>query len=49
MEGDNAVHESSYVDNNGYCDGTKIWHYCHIQSGAKIGQLFLGSKCKYRQ
>lgn len=32
------VHESSYVDENvtiGY--GTKIWHFCHIQSGAKIG------------
>ncbi len=32
------VHESSYVDENVTVgDGTKIWHFCHIQSGAKIG------------
>ena len=39
MEGDKYfVHESSYVDNNvSIGDRTKIWHYCHIQSGAKIG------------
>lgn len=33
------VHESSYVDE---CveigKETKIWHFCHIQSGAKIGK-----------
>ena len=32
------VHESSYVDPG--CtigDSTKIWHFCHILSGAKIG------------
>jgi UDP-2-acetamido-3-amino-2,3-dideoxy-glucuronate N-acetyltransferase len=32
------VHESAYVDNG--CeigDGTKIWHFSHIQSNAKIG------------
>ena len=33
------VHESSYIDN---CveigENTKIWHFCHIQSGAKIGK-----------
>ena len=33
------VHESSYVDDNvSIGDGTKIWHFCHIQSGAKIGK-----------
>lgn len=33
------VHESSYVDENVEIgDGTKIWHFCHIQAGAKIGQ-----------
>jgi len=32
------VHESSYVDEP--CEigeGTKIWHFCHIQKNAKIG------------
>lgn len=33
------IHESSYVDNNvSIGDGTKIWHFCHIQSGAVIGE-----------
>ena len=33
------VHESSYVD-EGVSIGseTKIWHFCHIHSGAKIGE-----------
>lgn len=32
------VHESSYVDDNVKIgEGTKIWHFCHIQSGAVIG------------
>lgn len=32
------VHESSYIDENVEIgDNTKIWHFCHIQSGAKIG------------
>ena len=33
------VHESSYVDDNVTIgSGTKIWHFCHIQSGAMIGE-----------
>lgn len=33
------VHESSYVDENVKIgDGTKIWHFCHIQSNAVIGK-----------
>lgn len=33
------VHESSYVDDNVVIgEGTKIWHFCHIQSGAVIGE-----------
>ena len=33
------VHPSSIVDENvSIGDGTKIWHFCHIQSGAKIGK-----------
>lgn len=32
------VHESSYVDQNVKIgQGTKIWHFSHIQSGAVIG------------
>lgn len=33
------VHESSYIDDNVVIGtGTKIWHFCHIQSGASIGK-----------
>lgn len=33
------VHESSYIDENVQIGkGTKIWHFCHIQSGARIGE-----------
>lgn len=36
---DYFVHESSYVDENVTIgEGTKIWHFCHIQSGASIGK-----------
>lgn len=32
------VHESSYIDENVTIgDNTKIWHFCHIQKGAIIG------------
>lgn len=32
------VHESSYVDDKVLIgEGTKIWHFCHLQSGAIIG------------
>lgn len=32
------IHESSYVDANVVIgEGTKIWHFCHVQSGAIIG------------
>src|SRR5690606_19951816 len=31
-------HESSFVDAGAEIgDGTKIWHFCHIMSGSKIG------------
>lgn len=33
------VHESSYIDNGASIgEGTKIWHFCHIQDGAVIGK-----------
>ncbi len=33
------IHESSYVDENvSIGKGTKIWHFSHVQSGARIGE-----------
>ncbi|MFB6271260.1 MAG: acyltransferase [Salinibacter sp.] len=33
------VHASSYVDQNvDIGSGTRIWHFCHISEGARIGQ-----------
>ena len=33
------VHPSSYVDDGAVVgEGTKIWHFCHIQSSAVIGK-----------
>lgn len=33
------VHESSYVDGDVKIGkGTKIWYFCHVQSGAEIGR-----------
>lgn len=38
-------HESAYVDDNCIIgEGTKIWHFSHIQSGTKIGK-----KCVFGQ
>lgn len=32
------IHESAYVDDGATVGAdTKIWHFCHIQAGAKIG------------
>lgn len=39
MEKKFFIHESSYVDDNVEIDeGTKIWHFSHIQGGTKIGK-----------
>ena len=33
------VHESSYIDDGAVIGkNTKIWHFCHVQSGAVIGE-----------
>jgi len=33
------VHESSYVDDDVVIgEGTKVWHFCHIMHGTKIGR-----------
>ena len=32
------VHESSYIDEDVYIgQGTKVWHFCHVQRGSRIG------------
>ena len=32
------VHESSYIDEDVEIgEGTKVWHFCHVQTGARIG------------
>lgn len=34
-----SVHPSSYVDDDVIIgEGTKIWHFCHVQKGAVIGK-----------
>lgn len=39
MDKNYFVHESSYIDEDVEIgEGTKIWHFCHIQSGARIGK-----------
>lgn len=39
LPGGATVHESSYVDERVTVGkGTKIWHFCHIQPGAVIGE-----------
>lgn len=39
MEQTYFIHESSYIDDNVEIgEGTKIWHFCHIQKGAHIGK-----------
>lgn len=36
---DHFVHESSYIDEGAEIGpGTKIWHFCHVMPGARIGQ-----------
>ena len=42
---DYFVHESSFIDDGAEIgEGTKIWHFCHIQKGAVIG-----SNCSFGQ
>jgi len=40
-------HESAYVDEPSEIgEGTKIWHFCHIQKGARIGRnCIFGQNC----
>jgi UDP-2-acetamido-3-amino-2,3-dideoxy-glucuronate N-acetyltransferase len=45
--GKHFAHESAYVDEGAEIGkGTKIWHFCHIMPGAKIGKnCILGQNC----
>ena len=37
--GEYYVHPTSFVDDDVIIgEGTKVWHFCHIQSGARIGK-----------
>lgn len=39
MEDKYFIHPSSYVDEGAQIgEGTKVWHFCHIQGTARIGQ-----------
>ncbi len=39
MKKEYFLHESSYVDDNVTIGkGTKIWHFCHVQKGATLGE-----------
>ena len=39
MEKKYFVHESAYVDDNVSIDeGTKVWHFSHVQGGSTIGK-----------
>ena len=44
---DAYIHESSYVDDNVIIgEGTKIWHFCHILFGTRIGKnCSFGQNC----
>lgn len=35
----NYVHPSSYIDDDVEIgEGTKVWHFCHVQKGARLGK-----------
>ena len=37
--GEYKIHESAYVDEGAIVgSGTRIWHFCHIMGGARIGE-----------
>ena len=54
MSSDFFVHETASVDEGAIIgSGTKIWHFCHVMSGAEIGKncvlgqnVFVGGKAK---
>ncbi len=46
-EGQAWFHESAYVDEGAVVGaGTKVWHFCHVMSGARIGKgCVFGQNC----
>lgn len=46
-QGDFFVHSSSYVDDQVRIgQGTKIWHFCHVLKGSRIGdKCIIGQNC----
>ena len=39
MKSNFFIHDSSYVDENVIIgEGSKVWHFSHVQSGARIGE-----------
>ena len=39
MSSDVSIHESAFVDEGAIIGkGTKVWHFCHVMSGAEIGE-----------
>ena len=44
---DVLIHESAYVDEGAEIGiGSRIWHFCHVMSGAKIGKnVVLSQNC----
>lgn len=46
MSIDVFVHQTSLCESSEVGEGTKIWHFCHVMSGARIGpQCVLGQNC----
>lgn len=54
MNQDYFAHESAFVDEGAIIGkGTKVWHFCHIMSGAQVGEncvfgqnVFVGGRAK---
>jgi UDP-2-acetamido-3-amino-2,3-dideoxy-glucuronate N-acetyltransferase len=47
VETNNFIHESSYIDEKVRIGtGTRIWHFCHVLKGSKIGEnCIVGQNC----
>lgn len=33
-----SIHETACVESSDIGDGTRIWHFCHVMSGARLGR-----------
>ena len=42
------VHETSIVDDNVEIgEKTKIWHFCHVQSGARLSLIHISEPTRH--